>query len=147
MSTEGPPTSRYHCLRAPPKAACFTHPSSLITHYSSLITLNSDPRVEEPVDCIGGRVDQDIGHRYGENTALGQLVVALVDAVDQQGTDSRPRKNPLGDYCTGQQDSVLQPYDCYYRDHPVLEDVLIDDGPFREAFGPGRSDVVLVQLF
>src|SRR5215831_10155456 len=87
----------HHSLLIPPYSLLITHHSSLITHHSLLIThhsllitLNSYPRVEESVDGIGCRVDQDISHRYGENTSLGQLVVALVDAVDQQRPDSGP---------------------------------------------------------
>src|SRR5262249_15176105 len=103
-----------------PNSRLKTQDSRLQTQDSRLKTLDSYPGIQKSIDRIGACVDEHVGYRYGKYASLSELIVALVDTVDQQSSDPRPGKDPLGYYCSRQQHPELKPYDGHYRDHPIL---------------------------
>src|SRR5262245_15890677 len=57
----------------------------------------ADARIEEAIDQVDAEVDHDEQDGRDEHGALHDRVVAVVDRLDRQAPDARPREHRLGD--------------------------------------------------
>src|SRR5262245_7865576 len=57
----------------------------------------ADARIEEAIDQVDAEVDHDEQDGRDEHGALHDRVVAVVDRLDGEAPDARPRKHRLGD--------------------------------------------------
>src|SRR5215216_2412987 len=102
------------------------------------------PGVENGVEHVHEQVDQHEEQGPVEDHTLYRSVVpAGYRSVGVQA-DSGPREDRLRNYRPSQEQSYLQPYDRYRRQHGVSQGVLYDHSPRYDTLGPGRPHVVLV---
>src|SRR5580765_1090705 len=125
-----PPTARPRVRRARLAGAC---------------SARADARIEEAIDQVDAEVDHDEEHGGDEHGALHDGVVAVVDRLDGEPADTRPREDRLGDDGAAEQGTELQPGDRDDRHRRVLQGVLDDHEHFRDALGAGGADVVRAQ--
>src|SRR6266540_4448736 len=87
----------------------------------------ADAGIEEAIDQVDAEVDHDEEHGGQEHRALHDGVVAVVDRLDREPSDARPRKHGLRHDGAAEQRAELQPGDGDDRDGRVLERVLGDE--------------------
>src|SRR3989442_8532661 len=107
----------------------------------------SDAGIEETIDQVDAEVDHDEEHGGQEYRALHDGVVAVVDRLDREPSDARPRKHRFRHDGAAEQRAELQPGDGDDRDGRVLQRVLGDDQRLGQALGAGGPDVVRSQHF
>src|SRR5437867_3734004 len=105
----------------------------------------ADPGIEDAIEQVDAKVDHDEEHRGEEHRALHDGVVAVVDRLDGEPPDARPREHRLGHDGAAQQRAELKPGDRHDRDGGVLERVLGDHQRLRQALGARGPDVVRAQ--
>src|SRR6266478_6327755 len=107
----------------------------------------SDAGIEETIDQVDAEVDHDEEHGGQEHRALHDGVVAVVDRLDREPSDARPRKHRFRHDGAAEQRAELQPGDGDDRDGRVLQRVLGDDQRLGQALRAGGPDVVRSQHF
>ena len=80
-------------------------PLGALTVVSSLLVPN--PRIYESVTQIYQGIDDDVEERNDEDRALHHGIVAFADALEEQGSESRPLKDFFGDNCPSQEGAKL----------------------------------------
>src|SRR5213594_1454650 len=107
----------------------------------------ADAGIEEAIDQVDAEVDHDEEYGGQEHRALHDGVVAVVDRLDREPSDARPRKHRFRHDGAAEQRAELQPGDGDDRDGRVLQRVLGDDQRLGQALGAGGPDVVRAQHF
>src|SRR5437899_304572 len=105
----------------------------------------SDAGIEEAIDQVDAEVDHDEEHGGQEHRALDDGVVAVVDRLDREPADARPREHRFRHHGAAEQRAELEPGDGDDRDGGVLQGVLGDHERLGQALGARGPDVVRAQ--
>src|SRR5204863_1753612 len=97
------------------------------------------------VDEVHRQVRQDDDDDDDQVDPLDHRIVALYDGVDEELPHAGDPEDPLDDHGAAGDARHLEAEDRDHRDHRVLEGVLQDHDALAQAFGPGRSHVVVPQ--
>src|SRR5690349_21083100 len=84
-----------------------------------IISLQPYSRIEKPVGDIGQQIHRHIRDRDEQDAPLNERVIAKVDRLNQQPSDSRPGKDRFGDDGPGEHGPELQPDDGDDRNEAV----------------------------
>src|SRR5215471_17175332 len=84
----------------------------------------ADARIEEAIDEIDEEVDRDEQQGRDEHGALHDRLAAVVDRLDREAADARPREHRLGDDGAAEQGAELEPGNRDDRQGGVLQRVL-----------------------
>src|SRR6266850_5314497 len=93
----------------------------------------ADAGIEEAIDQVDAEVDHDEEHGGEEHGALHDGVVAVVDGLDREPSNARPREHRLRHDGPAEQRAELQARDGDDGDRRVLERVLGDHQRLRQA--------------
>src|SRR5215211_3220622 len=102
------------------------------------------PGVEHCVEYVHEKVDQHEEQGPVEDHTLDRSVVPAGYRIVGVQADPGQREDRLGNYRPSHEQSHLQPYHRYRRQHGVSQGVLYDHPPRYDPLGPGRPHVVLV---
>src|SRR5262249_3444977 len=104
-----------------------------------------DARIEVRIEDVDEEVDHDEGEGDGEDGALDHRVVAALDGIQGEATDTGPGEDEFDDDDPSEHEGELQTEDGDGRDHRVFQGVEGNDATLVDAFGAGGADVVLVE--
>src|SRR5262249_6914567 len=107
-TTNRPPAMTRRRVRrapSPPRAA----------ETSASASAGTDAGIEDAIEEVDREVEDDEQNRREEDRALHDGVVPVVDRLDGQPPDTRPREDGLGDDRAAQQRAELQPGDGHHR--------------------------------
>src|SRR5215218_934257 len=102
------------------------------------------PGIEDRVEYVHEQVDQHEDQGSVEDHTLYRSVVSAAHGLVGVQTDPGPREDRLGNDRPSHEQSHLQPYHRYRRQHGVSQGVLYDHPPRDYPLGPRRPHVVLV---
>src|SRR5215213_6039488 len=102
------------------------------------------PWVEDRVEYVHDQVDQHEEQGPVEDYALYRSVVPAAHGLVSVQADPGPREDRLRNDRPSHEQSHLQPYHRYRRQHGVSQGVLEDYPPRDDSLGPGRPHVILV---
>src|SRR3954462_2725498 len=102
-----------------------------------------DPRIEEGVGEVAHEVDDHVDAREQQDHPLDDRVVALRDRVDDEAADPRDVEDRLGDDDAADKKRDADADHGHDRDAGVLQRVLQQHRPGRDALGLGGADVIL----
>src|SRR5919205_3500080 len=102
------------------------------------------PGVEYRVEYVHEQVDQHEEQGPVEDYALYRSVVPASYGLVGVQANPGPREDRLRNDRPSHEESHLQPYHRYRRQHGVSQGVLYDHSPRDYSLGPGRPHVVLV---
>src|SRR5215207_10279436 len=102
------------------------------------------PGIEDRIEYVHEQVDQHEDQGSVEDHTLYRSVVSAAHGLVGVQTDPGPREDRLGNDRSSHEQSHLQPYHRYRRQHGVSQGVLYDHPPRYDPLGPGRPHVVLV---
>src|SRR3989454_321035 len=105
----------------------------------------ADTGIEESIDQVDAEIDHDEEHGGQEHRALHDRVIAVVDRLDREPPDARPREHRLRHHGPAEQGAELEPGDRDDRHGRVLEHVLDDHQRLGHALGAGGPDIVRAQ--
>src|SRR5436853_2498117 len=98
-----------------------------MNHASRPLSLYFDTRIKETIDEVSRGVDEHVGRRDDQNTALRQLVISFTDRIHEQAANAGPREDALGDDRPRQQHAELQTKNCDQREQAGIQKVRLDE--------------------
>ena len=104
-----------------------------------------DFRIQHCVQYIHHQVNQyEMQGKY-KNQRLDCRIIPVVHGFNQKGTKSRKREHSFRHNGTAQKKTELKSHNRHNGYHTVTEHMLPDNRLFPQAFGPGRTHVILLQ--
>src|SRR5918998_367501 len=100
--------------------------------------------VEDSIEYVHNQVDEHEEQGSVEDDTLDRSIVPGAYGLVGVQADPRPREDRLRDDRTSHEQSHLQPYNRYGRQHGIPKGVLEDHAPGDDTLGPRRPHVVLV---
>ena len=110
-----------------------------------LTSADPQPGVDEPVEDVDDEADDEHDDGDQQHRALDLLQVARADVAHQHLADAGQVEHPLDDDDAGDEAGDLHAEDRDDRDRGVAQAVAVQRLRARQALGPRRADVVLVQ--
>src|SRR5215216_3390970 len=104
------------------------------------------PRVKYRVEYVHEQVDQHEEQGPIEDHALYRSVVPAAHGLVGVQADPGPREDRLRNDRPCHDQSHLQPYHRYRRQHGVSQGVLYDHPPRNDPLGPGHAKIVSVMI-
>ena len=98
------------------------------------------------ISDIGEQIYQNIGQGDYQNTTLEERIIAKVDRLDQESSQTGPGENCFCDYGAGQKHAELESENGNDRDTSVQESVFPEKIPPGYALCAGNDHVTLVQF-
>src|SRR5581483_3667129 len=96
-------------------------------------SLVADARVNQRVDQIDEKVDEDENERSEHDEALDHRIVALADRLDKELADAVEIENLLGHHEPAHQERELEAEDGDHRQQRVFERVAREHGFFPQS--------------
>ena len=120
-------------------------PDATDTLFCILISLEADSWVDDGIEDIHQQVDQDEFERKQEHFGLKNRIVPHFHGIHEQTAKAGPIEYLLNHDGTAEQKTELEAHHGHDRDERIAQAVLDDDRPLAQAFGAGRTDVVVLQ--